>query len=197
MIRKYNLSQTVMGIACIPAGMIGYACAWLFFRHLPGYALRCFGFHPGTDWLNLAAALILVAISASGYRLWRNGGGFSSYHESGLYHNLDPVSGGGLAMDFYAHRVTGPAFLLGQLFLAGPLMILRALQHFKNRIAPDESLENSLRETLTLLQSINKWQSLSDHPGRERDILVLAKIGRIDFSTARGPRFKAGPEGEF
>lgn len=195
MIRKYNFQQTAAGILRIPAGIAAYGCAWLFFRHTPEYALRGFGFQPTPFWMNLSSALILLVISYSGYRGWKNGQGFSAYHESGLYHNIDPVSGGAVAMDFYAHRVTGPAYLLGQLFLAGPLMLLGSVQHFRNRIPASDSLEASLAETLALLQSINKWQSLSDHPGKERDILLLAKIGRIDFSTARGPRFKASPEG--
>lgn len=196
MIRKYNANQTWACILCIPAGIAGYVCAWLFFRYVPEFALRCFGFQPTAVWLNSSAALILLVISFSGFRRWKCGMGFSGYHESSLYHNFEAVSGGAVAMDFYAHRVTGPAFLLSQLFLAGPLMMLRSFQHFKNRIPGNESLENSLAETLTLLKTINKWQSLSEHPGRERDILLLARIGRIDFSSARGPRFKAEPESE-
>jgi len=86
MIRAYNLKQTLLGLARIPAGLAGYACAWWFFLHVPGYALEQFGFHPEESWLRLSAVAALVLITLSGFRLWKQGGGFSSYQDSGLYH---------------------------------------------------------------------------------------------------------------
>lgn len=193
MIRAYNLKQTLLGIACIPAGWIGYLCAWWFFRHFTGHALERFGYEAPESSLRIAAVVALGLISISGFRLWKRGGGFSSYQDSGLYHEMDLVSGGTAIADIYAHRVTGPAFLLSQLFLAGPLMWLRAFGHFRNRIRPDRALDESLERTLGMLRHINRWQSLAEHPGLEREILLLARMKHIDFSTARGPRLRAYP----
>lgn len=194
MIRAYNFKETLRGLACIPAGLIGFACAWWFFRHVPGNTLRKFGIEVPESWLFLVAVIVLVLIAVSGFRLWRRGGGFSSYQDSGLYHDMDAVSGGSVVADIYLHRVTGPAHLLSQLFLAGPLMLLRAVDHFRNRIRPDARLDESLAATLAMLREINRWQSLSEHPGLEREILLLARMKHIDFSTARGPRLRAYPK---
>lgn len=193
MIRRHNRREIVAGIGCGLASVFGYGCAYLFFRHVPELVLRCFSVRVAPAWLEAATFVILVIVSISGYRTWKQSGGFSSYHESGLYHELDLSSGGAAAVDFYAHRVTGPAYVLSQVFLAGPLMGLRAISRFRNRITPDDALENSLGRTLSMLREIHKWQSLPDHPGREREILLLARMGEIDFSSARGPRFRAAP----
>lgn len=191
MIRRYNRREFLSGIGCGAASVFGYGCAYLFFRHVPEFVLKCFGVRMPPMGLEAATWVILIVITLSGYRTWKNSGGFSSYHDSGLYHELDLASGGAVATDFYAHRVTGTAYLLSQVFLAGPLMLLRAITHFRNRITPDELLDQALARTLAMLKGINKWQSLPDHPGLEREILLLARMGRIDFSSARGPRFKA------
>jgi len=194
MIRRYNRREFWSGVGCCAASVFGYGCAHLFFRHVPEYVLKCFGFRPAPVWLEAISWASLFLITLSGYRTWKNAGGFSSYYDSGLYHELDLSTGGAVATDFYAHRVTATAYVLSQVFLAGPLMLLRAITRFKNRIPPDDSLEQDLARTLSMLKGINKWQSLTDHPGLEREILLLAKMGLIDFSSARGPRFKACPD---
>jgi hypothetical protein len=194
MIRRHNRREIVAGIGCGLASAFGYGCAYLFFRHVPEYVLHCFGIRLAPATCVVATFVILILVTLSGYRTWKQSGGFSSYHQSGLYHELDLSSGGAVAVDSYAHRVTGTAYLLSQLFLAGPLMGLRAISRFRNRITPDDALEKALGQTLSMLKGINKWQSLTDHPGLEREILLLARMGEIDFSSARGPRFKASSD---
>lgn len=41
------------------------------------------------------------------------------------------------------------------------------------------------------LQKIGKWQGMSEHKGDEIQILQLAMMGLIDFSTKPTVRFKA------
>jgi hypothetical protein len=193
MIRKYNRIELFSGVGCLIAGIIGYACAWFFFRHVPRLVMSNWGIWIAPLWLTVSTIAALLVVTVSGYRMWRRTGGFQSYAESGFYHEFDLSSSSGALTDFYAHRVTGPAYILSQLFLAGPLMFLRGITHFRNRIPTDDGLEASLCETLAKLQQLGKWQSLADHPGAEREILMLAKMRQIDFSTARGPRFRAYP----
>lgn len=195
MIGKYNRMEFLSGVGCLIVGIIGYACAWLFFRHVPQLVMSNWGIRVAPFWLQVSTIAAILIVTVSGYRMWRRTGGFQSYAKSGFYHEFDLSSSSGALTDFYAHRVTGPAYILSQLFLAGPLMFLRGTTHFRNRIPPDDSLEAVLGETLAKLRQLNKWQSLADHPGAEREILMLAKMRRIDFSTARGPRFRAYPIG--
>ena len=119
-------------------------------------------------------------------------GGLSGYHESGLYHDLGEDTAGAWGVDFYAHRVTGPAYVLGQIFMAGPQFILRSLTLLRRRIARSDELESRLENTLDALRAANQWQGIHEYPELRREILYLAQMGLIDFSAHNGrPRFKA------
>jgi len=194
MIRAYNRKEFLLGTGSLILSLFGFVCAFLFFRYAPAYVFHSFGVKVAEVWLTCGAAGAILLICVSGYVRWKGKGGFHSYYDSAFYHDLDPSTGGANAVDLYTHRVTAPAYILGQVFLAGPLMLLGGITHFRNRIAPDQLLEDRLKAKLSELRSINSWQPLSAHPGHEDLILMLAKIGRIDFSAARGPRIRAYPE---
>lgn len=193
MIRRHNQKEVMLGLACILLSLVGYACAYLFFRYLPQLTCHLFGLEIPPTLLTLASFGILILITIAGYLRWKNQGGFYSYYDSAIYHDLDGSTGGANVVDLYAHRVTGPAYLLGQIFLAGPLKLLHAITHFRNRVPPSPIKEKSLAALLEKLQKINRWEGFSAHPGEEESILLLAKMGKIDFSDTRGPRFRAYP----
>lgn len=61
-----------------------------------------------------------------------------------------------------------------------------------NLLPTTAGLEARLLETLAVLRAANKWQPITDYPNHRSEILYLAQIGKIDFSTAKGvPRIKA------
>lgn len=94
-------------------------------------------------------------------------------------------------VDFYAHRVTGPAYVLGQIFMAGPQFLLRAWTLLRSRIKYSAELESRLESTLTVLRAANKWQGLAEYPDSRSEVLYLAQMGLLDFSSHNGtPRFK-------
>jgi hypothetical protein len=192
MIRRYNRHQTIMAIICLLGGIICCALTWLFFRYAPAFAARRFGFNWSDGISNGVAAVCWMAVFLSGYRTWRAGGGLRGYHESGFYHDLGEVSGGTVMIDHYAHRITGSAHVLSQLFLAGPLLLLRAKTLVASRLPDIPQLEADLSNTLEILRAANKWQPITDYPELTKDILYLARMGLIDFSAAKGvPRIKA------
>lgn len=194
MILRFNILQVAAGLACVAGSVLAYGAAYLFFRYVPAFIAHQFRMG-WPAWVFVAfSAAVLVVVTISGYRLWKTRGGFYGYHESAIYHDLGGDSGGGSAMDFYAHRVTGPAYLLGQIFAAGPLLALRAWHHFRNLVRSDFGLETRLAELLTRLRLLNKWQGLREYPKEELEILLLARMRKIDFSARRGePRFRAFP----
>jgi len=166
--------------------------AYVFFRYLP--ALVCWQLsYPLPTVVGICIGLVgVVGAWISGYRTWKTRGGLFSYHESGLYHDLGDDTAGAVITDFYAHRVTGPAYILGQIFMAGPLWILRAWTLLHSRIPYSPQLESSLVNTLAVLRTANKWQGLNEYPNAQTEILYLAQMGHIDFSARNGvPRFKA------
>lgn len=192
MIRRYNRRQTLMAVLCLVGGSVCCLFTWWFFRYVPGYAARQFGFFWSPVTSDLIAIVSLTTVFVTGYRTWRAGGGMQGYHESGLYHDLGEETAGALVVDFYVHRITAPAHALSQLFLAGPLLLLRVNTLIASLVPDDPQLQSSLADTLAVLRKINKWQAITDHPDRISDILYLARMGLIDFSTAKDvPRIKA------
>lgn len=194
MIRSYNLRQILLAVFSLLGSAVSYGCAWLFFRWVPSFAAGSFGLRIPPEAAMWIAIACLLVITATGYRVWKSGGGLQGYHESALYHDMDLVSGGSVIVDLYAHRITGSAHILSQIFMAGPLWLLRAGTLWTSRIPNEPGLENRLGGTLSMLRQIRKWQAITEHPEHSEEILYLARMGKIDFSTAKGvPRIKADP----
>ncbi len=164
----------------------------MFFRYVPVLIAHQFSIPFSNQMANSTAVLGLAAVSFSGYRRWRAGGGLQSYHESALYHDLGEDTSGAFVVDFYMHRVTGPAHLISQVFISGPLCLLRVPTIFTSLLPDTAQLESRLVETFKILQTANKWQPITDYPNLQTEILYLAQIGKIDFSAAKGvPRIRA------
>ena len=192
MITSYNRIQIIKAILSLVGGAVAYALAFLFFKF--AFSFLSSAFHLGLSGSGVFALVTaaLAVITFSGYREWKRGGGFKGYHESALYHDLGEDTAGAFVVDHYAHKLTGPAYVLSQTFLAGPLLTLRSLTTLRSLIPGDVELEKRLKETLEVLQQAGKWQSLTEYPDRVREVFYLAQMGKIDFSTHKGtPRFRA------
>lgn len=191
MIGRYNRSQTIQTVLAVLGGLVCCYLAYLFFRYLPAFALGQFGYKLSPLIASMIGLLGLGAIWISGYKTWKSGGGLYGYHESALYHDLGEDTAGAFVLGYYAHRVTAPAHILSQLFLAGPTLLLRARTLQASLLPDTPELVTRLEDTLTLLKEANKWQSLNEYPNHRAEILYLAQMGLIDFSAHKGtPRFK-------
>ena len=192
MISRYNQIQTIKAALLAVGGLFFCWLAYLFFRYLPAFGAGQLGYRL-PNFLPVAFGIAGVAAAwFSGYRTWKARGGLFSYHESGLYHDLGDDSAGAFVTDHYAHRVTGSAYVLGQVFMAGPQWLLRGWTLFHSRIPFSAELELGLENTLAVLRAANKWQGLNEYPNARREILCLAQMGLIDFSDHKGaPRIKA------
>jgi multisubunit Na+/H+ antiporter MnhB subunit len=194
MISAYNQSQIIRGVLCVLGSLVCYALAWLFFRYASSWVLDSFRF--STNWAVWIAVAALIGITISGYITWQRGQGFQSYVETSLFHDLagSADTAGANVVDYYARRVTGPAYVLSQVFLGGPLLLLRGMRHFQQLIPNEAVLEQKLHHILGILRKANKWQSITEYPEERREILMLAQLKQIDFSAHKGtPRFKALP----
>lgn len=192
MIARYNRQQFLLGIWNVLLSAIGFGAAWLFFRYVPAWGAKQFGYSVSPVVSIMIAAVVLLLITWSGIRHAKRTGGFYGFAESSLNLRLDESMGSALMVENYVGRVTGPAYVLSQLFLAGPLCASRARKHFYNRVKIRLGLEQRLKEVLAELRRCNKWQTFRDHPQSQPEILLLAHMELIDFSTAKEePRFKA------
>lgn len=191
MINRYNRKQIILSAFAAIGGFVCCYLTYLFFRYVPAFVAAEFGYRM-TSSMSVASGLLgLAAAFFSGYRVWQRGGGLYGYHESALYHDWGGTAGGSV-VDFYAHRVTGPAYLLSQIFLAGPLLVFRTTTLLNSLIPANPELEERLRGTLGAIRTAKKWQSLNEYPDHKAEVLYLAQMGLIDFSAFKGtPRIKA------
>jgi len=192
MISRYNRTQTLKALLSILGGGLCLWMAYLFFRYIPALIAHLYGGAiPPTAVHGIVAAGMLIVL-LSGYRLWKAKGGTYGYHQSALHHHFGDEHAGAALVDHYAHRVTAPAYIISQVFLAGPLLLLKSATLLASRIPATAGLENHLTETLGLLRAANKWQSIDAYPDLRTEILYLARMGLIDFSDNKGsPRIKA------
>jgi hypothetical protein len=192
MIDQYNRRQLAKALICVVGSVICWTLAWWFFRYVPEFAAGMFGsdWSAGTTrWVGLAGMLVLAW---SGFRTWKSGGGLKGFHESAFYFELEHNTSGAYQVERYAQRVTGPAHVLSQLFLGGPLLLLRACTLLSSLVPNSIDLESRLKETLSVLGEAKRWQPMTDHPRRREEILYLARMGLIDFSAHTAvPRIKA------
>ncbi len=177
MIRRYNFRQKLLAALALLGSTFCYFLTWLFFRYVPALAFHQFGFPLSEGMANLVAVLGLVVTTWSGYRTWQAGGGLRGYHESALYHDLGEETAGACVVDFYAHRITGPAHALSQIFLAGPLLLFRAGTLVASHIPYSGGREEKLAETLAILRLANKWQPITDYPDHIETTHFLPRCG--------------------
>ncbi|MDB6007486.1 MAG: hypothetical protein JWR15_4473 [Prosthecobacter sp.] len=192
MISEFNRRQILWGVFGLAGSIVCYVLAWLFFQYGAAMALHACSYSTvAAPWL---ALLALAGITFSGWRTWENGQGFQSYAESALCHDFGGAAdtAGAYFVDHYAGRVTGPAYVLSQICLGGPLLLLKNLHRIRTRVPEEAGLEQKLAHLLTVLHAANKWQGLGDYPRQEREVLLLNLMKKIDFSQHKGNvRFKA------
>lgn len=194
MIARYNRRQITLAVLAVIGGLACYGLAWLFFRYLPPFIADALGPPWPQKTCVLVASACLAVITFSGWRTWKAGRGLHGYHESALYHDLGEETAGAIVVDHYAQQVTAPAYLLSQLFLAGPLLLLRARTLWASLLPATKDWETRVTHALTVLQSAARWQSITEHPSMRTEILYLAQMGQIEFSAYKGtPRIKACP----
>lgn len=192
MIHEYNRKQNLKAALSFIGGFFSCICSYFFFFLIIKFISWQYGFEFPKFLPYLCGVLGLLATWLSGYKIWKNKGGLIGYHESALYHDFGDEIAGAMVTDHYLHRITGPAHMLSQIFLAGPIWILGGFTLLKSKIPFSEALDANLARVLKELRGIRKWQGLADHPTSREEILYLAQMNLIDFSVTREVvRFKA------
>ena len=190
MIAAHNLKQVVLALVSFLAGILGFVLAFYFFRFAFAIVTNAFGLKGAATYSSAFAAVMLLITGLTGFFRWKSGNGLYGYSDSSLFINLDPVSGGAVATDRLANRITGPAYILTQVFLVGPLQLLSAYTRFRSIIRPDRLLDARLSELLNRVRAKNKWEGIFEYPEEEREVALLIRMGKLDFSRTK-MRFRA------
>jgi hypothetical protein len=132
------------------------------------------------------------AMTWSGWQRWRSGLGQYGADESLGYFDLDESNGGAWAVQDKAGSVTGCAYGLSQIFLAGPLQALNGASLLRSCLPTDELTEQRLMELLDAVRAKGSWHGMEIWVGYENDISALIKLGFVEFSSTKG-RIRAKP----
>jgi hypothetical protein len=89
-------------------------------------------------------------------------------------------------MEHYAQRITGPAYVLSQLFLSGPLQLMKGVSRFRSLIKPDAAFEARLVEMLEALRLKKTWHPATAYAGREKELSALISMDRVEYSPRKG-----------
>jgi hypothetical protein len=161
------------------------------FAFVFGFFVNALGYSEiAGDFDEVAAVVGLVLITVGGVLHGRSGQGHYGFEDSGMQVELEPVSGSAFMVQLYANRVTVPAYFLTQLFLAGPLQCLKAVACFKSSVKDESGLGARLLALQAEVDARPKRHRISEYPGRERELFLLARMGRIAFSPRKGTVFR-------
>ena len=134
----------------------------------------------------MCAALGTLIVLVVGYRRWKDGQGHYGFEDSGIHVQLEPVSGGAFMTQLYAQRVTAPAYLFGQLFLAAPMQALKAKQLIATRIPVMHGLGERLNVLLGEMTQVGKWQDAAVYEDRWTELRYLVHMGKVEYSDKKG-----------
>ena len=189
MIDQYNQRQVIRGMIAALLSIIAYLIAFLFFKI--AWALMTSSFDENVKGYDTAFAIVCLGIVTwAGILHGRAGEGHYGFGDSGLQVRINADSGGAFFTQHYANRVTAPAYVLSQIFLAGPLQMIKCQRCFRSRIAKAPGLEPRLIALQKKVESRPKRHLLSEYPGQESDIFMLARMDRIAFSARKGTVFR-------
>ena len=113
-------------------GLFFYALCYAFFWAATWFIFYSFKSESG-DYAHGVAMIAVLTASLSAIRLVREARSFYGPEESPLIGTGEHGSTASLLFEHYGNRVTGTAYLLGQLFLAGPFCIIKSLSYLGPR----------------------------------------------------------------
>lgn len=191
MIKTFNRQQVLYGCLRAALSLFLFAITYTFFHFIASLFVEEFELDVAPKVIISIASACVLGVAATGFFRWKNGQGHFTMAEANIPDNTDTSL---LNWHVYQKDLTSNAtsvYLLTTLFLAAPIQLLKAYDHFQSLIPQDSALETRMLEFLNQLQAINQWQDFNAHPGWERELIFLIKMGRIQYSAQKG-RIKAG-----
>jgi len=187
MIKSFNRRQTLRAMMSLVLAMIALAAAFLFFWWATRFANASFKLKLSSVVLTAIPIGLTTIVVVTGLLTWRRGKGHTEMAESDLaLPTFDESTGGAYAVGYYARQVTGPAYLLSQIFLAAPLQFGNAIDCINSRIPDDEELERRLQATLAFARKQKGWHGISEYAGKEQEVSYLIRMRKLLYGSKRG-----------
>lgn len=112
-------------------GLFAYALCYGFFWAAGWFMLYSFLKTTPREYAHLAGIIAVLIATLSALNLLREARSFYEAEKSPLVGTGRHDSTASRLFEHYGNRVTGTAYLLGQLFLAGPFCMIKAASYFK------------------------------------------------------------------
>lgn len=112
-------------------GLFAYSMCYVFFWGATWFVLSSLARHTPREYAHLAGIVAVLTATWSALRLLREARSFYGPEDSPLIGTGQYDSTASVLFEYYGNRVTGPAYLLGQLFLAGPFCLIKAFSYLK------------------------------------------------------------------
>ena len=189
MIEQFNRKQLIFAVLRALLSILIFSASFWFFKTVIAYFAWRFHTHPSPLFSNLASAICIIAIAVTGFKRWQMGVGNLTMTEASIP-TLDTHP---LLASMSDKRMVQSAtinYILATFFLAAPLQMLKAYEHLRLRIPEEHGLEMHMLELLADIQRVGKWHDFSNYPGRERELIFLINMGKVDYSSQKG-RIKA------
>lgn len=186
MIDQFNRQQIIHGCLRALLALAIYCASYYFFRFLLIHFMEDLYQDRPPLVRTVLPALPIAYIIYKGVQRWQWGLGHYTISESSIPHL--PESRGLMSSVYNSDRRGDAAwnYLMKAFFLAGPIQMMKAYDHFNGRVPNEHGLEAKLHTLLKTLQQINKWQDFNAHPGHERELIFLINMGKVDYSANKG-----------
>jgi len=186
MIKKFNQQQIIFGCLRGLLSLVLFVFTYAFFSFITSFFAVNFGFDVPQKVVVAIASFCVLAVAISGFRRWKNGQGHFTMAEASIPDNTDTnLFSRNIAQQDLTSNATA-IYLLTTLFLAAPIQLLKAYDHFQALIPLDDALENRMLNLLSQLQGLNKWQNFNAHAGAERELIFLIKMSKVQYSPTKG-----------
>ena len=185
-IERFNRLHVVKAVVAMICSVLALICTVAFFYWGPLFVMYNLGVENRSQYAWGCAALGTLIVLMVGYRRWKGGQGYYGFEDSGIHVQLEPVSGGTFMTQIYAQRITTPAYLFGQLFLAAPMQALKAKQLIAGRVPVEHGLEEPLTLLLEEMQYVGKWQDATVYEDRWTELRYLIHMGKVEYSAKKG-----------
>jgi hypothetical protein len=186
-IERFNFKQVLLGFGSAFLGIAGYVAGYFFFAAILRFLARSLEYDEiGDHYGSLFSAFCLCIVTLSGAVRARNGKMHIGFDESDLHIPIEPVTGGAFTTGRAVSRITVPAFFIVEALLIGPLQLWAAVRRFRMRIPKTPGLELRLETLQKEIEARPKHHPLADYGDRAREVLLLARMGRIVFSRQKG-----------
>lgn len=184
MIRSFNRRQRIRAVLSVLIGIVSYLLAFGFFYFVANRAASMLP--PGLPgWFESAvSSSVLVIITASGWIRHRRN------EEADLSDAVmwkgDVDMPGAFVAQVRINQVSSSAWMLSQVFLAGPMRILRAVDLWRSCLPVGTELEQRMLVLLRELKSRNQWVPVEPFQHHGEALAALIRTGHVEFSSIKG-----------